>query len=361
MPVTNVPGFRELPRFLLASAFIVLTIVASLWILKPFLPALIWSTLIVVSTWPLMLAVQKRLWEKRGLAVIVMTAALLLVVILPIVLAVLTITEHADDVAARVKGFAQASVPAPPRWVEGLPLIGPKLAAEWQVVAALSSEDLHAQVAPYVKGAAAWMLVKAGGLAAFFLHLVLTVIISVLLYSRGETAASGLRSFACWLAGPRGDQSVTLAGQAIRAVALGVVVTALVQSVLGGIGLAIAGVPFAGFLTAIMFVLGVAQIGAGPVLLAAVVWLYWGGDSWTATAFLVWALFVGSIDNVLRPLLIRSGADLPLVLIFAGVIGGLFAFGVVGLFVGPVVLAIAYTELSAWVSGGAKPGRLPAA
>jgi predicted PurR-regulated permease PerM len=96
----------------------------------------------------------------------------------------------------------------------------------------------------------------------------------------------------------------------------------------------------------------VAQIGAGPVLLLAVAWLYWSGDPWTATALLVWALFVTSIDNVLRPLLIKRGADLPLVLIFAGVIGGLLAFGVVGLFVGPVVLAIAYTEVTAWVADG---------
>ena len=358
--MTTAPWFRELPRFLLAIAFIVLTIIASLWILQPFLPALVWSTLIVVSTWLVLLSVQRRLWGKRSLAVIAMTAALLLVVILPLTLAVLTVTEHADDVAGRLKAFAQAGVPAPPQWVEQVPLVGSKVAAEWRGIAALGSEELQARFSPYVRGTAAWILVKAGGLAAFFLHLALTVIISVLLYSRGETAAAGLRSFARRLAGPRGDQSVTLAGQAIRAVALGVIVTALVQSVLGGIGLAIAGVPFAVLLTALMFVLGVAQIGAGPVLLLAVGWLYWSGDSWTATAFLVWAVFVGSIDNVLRPLLIRSGADLPLVLIFAGVIGGLFAFGVVGLFIGPVVLAIAYTELCAWVSGGdPEPERVP--
>jgi predicted PurR-regulated permease PerM len=132
-------------------------------------------------------------------------------------------------------------------------------------------------------------------------------------------------------------------------VALGVVVTALVQALLGGVGLVVAGVPLAGFLTAVMFVLAVAQIGAGPVLIIATIWLYWKMDTTTATIFLVWAVFVGTIDNVLRPFLIKSGADLPLLLIFAGVIGGLLAFGVVGLFVGPVVLAIAYTEVVAWV------------
>jgi predicted PurR-regulated permease PerM len=350
--MTKIPSFRELPHILLAVLFIALTIIASLWILQPFLPALIWSTLVVVSTWPLLLAAQKRLWGKRGLAVIVMTSALLLVAIVPLALAALTIIEYADDVGEKLKTFAQASVPAPPGWVEGLPLIGRKLAADWQAIAALSPDEVHARVAPYAKDAARWILSKAGSLAMFFIHLLLTLIISALLYYKGEAAANGLRAFARRLAGTRGEQSVTLAGQAVRAVALGVVVTAVVQALLGGVGLAVAGVPLAGFLTALMFVLAVAQIGAGPVLLLSVVWLYWTGETTTATVFLVWSLFVGTIDNVVRPFLIKSGADLPLVLIFAGVIGGLLAFGVVGLFVGPVVLAVAYTELTAWVSEG---------
>lgn len=348
--MTNVPNLHELPRILLAVLFIALMIIAGLWILQPFLPALIWSTLVVVSTWPLMLAVQKRLWGKRSLAVVVMTTALLLIVIVPLALAVLTIMDHADDVGERLKTFVDAGVPAPPGWVERVPIVGRKLAADWQAVAALGTEELRARVAPYAKDAGRWILSKAGSLAAFFLHLLLTVIISVLLYAKGEVAAGGLRAFARRLAGPHGENSITLAGQSIRAVALGVVVTAFVQALLGGIGLAVAGVPLAGLLTALMFVLAVAQIGAGPVLLIAVIWLYSSGDTTTATVFLVWSLFVGTIDNVLRPFLIKSGADLPLILIFAGVIGGLLAFGVVGLFIGPVVLAVAYTELSAWVN-----------
>ena len=348
--MTNGPNLRELPRILLGVLFIVLTIIASLWILEPFLPALIWSTLVVVSTWPLMLAVQKRLWGKRSLAVVVMTTALLLVVIVPLALALLTIIEHSDDLGERLKTLAHASVPAPPGWVERVPIVGRKLAADWQAVAALGPDELQARVAPYAKDAGRWILGKAGGLAAFFLHLVLTLIISALLFAKGEVAAGGVRAFARRLTGARGEQSVTLAGQSIRAVALGVVVTAFVQALLGGIGLAFAGVPLAGLLTALMFVLAVAQIGAGPVLLIAVIWLYASGETTTATVFLVWSVFVGTIDNVIRPFLIKSGADLPLILIFAGVIGGLLAFGVVGLFIGPVVLAVAYTELSAWVS-----------
>jgi predicted PurR-regulated permease PerM len=166
----------------------------------------------------------------------------------------------------------------------------------------------------------------------------------------GETAARGVLKFARRLAGARGDQVVRLAGQAIRGVALGVVVTAVVQSVLGGIGLAIAGVPFAPVLTALMFMLALAQIGPAPVLLGALAWLWWQDSTGWFIAMLIWSIAVGSLDNVLRPILIRRGADLPLLLIFAGVIGGLFAFGLLGLFVGPVLLAVAYTLLDAWVA-----------
>jgi len=344
---------NDLTRTTLAVGFTGGLIIAAFWIMQPFIAAFIWATMIVVSTWPLMRAAQRLLWGRRGLAVIVMTSALLLVVIVPLALAVLTLAEHAGDVGEWLKTFARASVPPPPGWVEGLPLIGPKLAAEWQAIATLGTEDLRASVAPYARDAARWILGKAGTLAAFFLHLLLTVIIAVMLYYKGEEAAAGVRAFARRLAGPRGEQAVTLAGQAIRAVALGVVVTAVVQAVLGGIGLAVAGVPLASFLTALMFVLAIAQIGAGPVLVLAVAWLYWSGSPVWGTAMLVWTLIVGSLDNIMRPLLIKRGADLPLVLIFAGVIGGLLAFGLVGLFVGPVVLAVAYTQLAAWVSEGA--------
>ena len=125
------------------------------------------------------------------------------------------------------------------------------------------------------------------------------------------------------------------------------VVTALVQTVLAGLGLALAGVPFAGLLTGIALLLCIAQIGPVLVLLPAVIWLYWTDASAWGTALLVWTVVLG--DNVLRPILIRKGADLPLLLILAGVIGGLLAFGIVGLFVGPVVLAVAYTLFRQWM------------
>jgi predicted PurR-regulated permease PerM len=163
-------------------------------------------------------------------------------------------------------------------------------------------------------------------------------------------AAHGVDRFARRLAGPQGANAVHLAAQAVRAVALGVVVTAILQSAAGAIGLVIAGVPFVPILTALIFILAVAQVGAAPVLIPAAIWVYARSGAGWGTVFLVWAIFCVTFDNFLRPLLIKRGADLPLLLIFAGVIGGLVAVGVLGLFIGPVVLAVAYTLLVEWVS-----------
>jgi predicted PurR-regulated permease PerM len=175
------------------------------------------------------------------------------------------------------------------------------------------------------------------------------VIVAAVLYATGDSAAAMALRFGSRLAGERGEQSIRLAGQAIRGVALGVVVTALVQALAAGIGLAIVGVPFAVILTAVMFLLAIVQVGVGPILLFAVAWLYWTGNATWGTVLLVWTMLVLPIDNFLRPILIKQGVDLPMLLVIAGVIGGLLAFGLIGIFVGPVVLAVAYTLFTAWI------------
>jgi predicted PurR-regulated permease PerM len=185
-----------------------------------------------------------------------------------------------------------------------------------------------------------------------FVQFLLTVVLAALMYAGGDSAATTVRRFGQRLAGVYGDNAVVLAGQAIRGVALGVGVTAVVQSGLGGVGLAIAGVPFAGLLTAVMLLLCIAQLGPALVLFPAVAWLFWSDQNGWGIFLLVWALVVVTMDNFLRPVLIKRGADLPLLLIFAGVIGGLLAFGLIGIFVGPVVLAVAYTLLDAWIKLG---------
>jgi predicted PurR-regulated permease PerM len=341
---------RDLTRTALAVLFIAILIGFSFWILRPFLGAIVWATMIVVATWPLMVAVQARLWGKRALAVTVMTLALLLVLVVPLSLAIGTIVSNADTIAGWAKSLATFKVPPPPEWLGKLPVVGGKALLAWEQVAAVGIEELAAKAAPYAGSATRWFVAEVGSFGLVFVQFLLTIVIAAIMYANGERAAAGVRRFGRRLAGPRGEDSVRLAGQAIRGVALGVVVTALAQSVAGGIGLAVAGVPFAAILTAVMFMLAIAQLGPVLVLAPAVVWVYWSGSSGWGTFLLIWTIAVGTMDNFLRPILIKKGADLPLLLIFAGVIGGLMAFGLIGIFVGPVVLAVAYTLLEAWVS-----------
>lgn len=342
----------DLTRILLAVLAIGGLIAASYWVLLPFLPALIWAVTIVVATWPAMRAVEARLFGRRGLAVAVMTLAMAVVVAAPIAIAVATIVGHADVVVGWARAVAAHGVPGPPDWVVTVPLVGGRAAEEWRRLAATPPEDLVALSLPYLRAALQWTIARAGGVGALLLQLLLTVALSATLYARGDAAAVWVLAFARRLAGVQGERAAVLSAQAIRAVALGVVVTALAQALVGAIGLLVTGVPYAGLLTALMFLLGVAQVGASPVLLGAVVWLYWSGDAVWGTVMLVWGLVTSSLDNVLRPLLIRRGADLPLLLILAGVIGGLLAFGIIGLFIGPVILAVSYTLLRAWIEAG---------
>jgi predicted PurR-regulated permease PerM len=242
-------------------------------------------------------------------------------------------------------------LPQPPDWVAGLPLVGGKMHALWAQLADAGSQALLERAEPYAAESGRWLLSKLGNVGFMLIQFLLIVILSAVLYAGGEGAAAAVRRFGRRLAGAQGESSVVLAGQAIRGVALGVCVTALVQTVLGGIGLAIAGVPFAALLSAVMLMFCIAQIGPGLILFPAVAWVFWTGDTGWGVFLLVWSLVVTTLDNFLRPVLIKKGADLPLLLIFAGVIGGLLGFGLVGIFVGPVVLAVTYTLLQAWVDG----------
>jgi len=345
---------RDLPRTVLALLLIGVLIIASFWILRPFLLSLVWAMMIVVATWPLMLMVQARL-RRRALAVAVMSGAMLLVFFAPVVLMIDTLADNTDTISRWVHLAASAPIPPPPEWVRGLPLVGDKLAGMWTAIAEAGKGELAARVAPYATDAAKWLARVAGGVGLLGIQLLLTVVFSVILYARGETARETLIKLGRRLASDNGERAVLLAGQAIRAVALGVVVTALVQTVLAGLGLAVAGIPFAGLLTAVILLFCIAQVGPTLVMAPAVIWLFWDEQTGWGSALLVWTIIVGALDNVLRPLLIRRGADLPLLLIFAGVIGGLIAFGIIGLFVGPVVLAVGYTLLTQWMNERGTP------
>lgn len=354
----------DLPRAMIAVVFMALLGGAALWILRPFVPAIVWATMIVVAMWPLMLKAQAKLGGRRWAAVTAMSASLLLAFVVPFSLALSLIVSHSEDIGEWAASLREVRVPAAPSWVADVPVIGPRVARPWNEAAAASPTELAARLEPHARIAAAWLLAQVGSVTLLIGQFLLTVIVAAILFAKGEAAAAGVIVFFRRLAGAHGEKVVLLAGNAIRGVALGVVLTALIQSVLAGAGLAIAGVPFPGLLTAFMFMLAVAQIGPAPVLIPAVIWYFYTSDSTVAPfVLLAWAVFVGVIDNVIRPILIQRGGDMPLLMVFAGVVGGLLSFGLIGIFLGPVVLAVVYTLLKAWVAADPRirPPEAPAA
>ncbi|MFI0843805.1 AI-2E family transporter YdiK [Mesorhizobium sp. IMUNJ 23232] len=349
------PYSQDIGRATLLVLFIGGLLLASFWVLQPFLPAILWATTLVLATWPVMLWVQRHTGNRRAIAVLIMTVAILLVLIIPLWLAVGTVLANIDVISDLIRTALSMRMPSPPDWVKQLPLVGESLAQAWERIRQSGVADLASKLMPYAGALTQWVAAAAGSVGAMFIQFLLTTVIAAVMYAGGERAAAQLVRFGQRLAGDRGEKAVHLAGQAIRSVALGVVVTALAQSVIGGIGLAVVGVPFAALLTALMFVLCLIQVGPALVLVPTVVWLYYSGDAVSGTILLVFTVVATTIDQFIRPILIRRGADLPLLLILAGVVGGLIAFGILGIFIGPTVLAVAYTLLNAWIAEAEGP------
>jgi predicted PurR-regulated permease PerM len=355
--MTMAPAYRDLTRIVFGVLLIGALLAGTFWVMKPFLLALVWASMIVVATWPGLRRLERLLGGRRWLATTVIVLLMLLLAVVPLVAAVSAIVEHAERLQD-IK-VAELHIPPPPDWVAGVPAVGAKVASEWNALATATPEALVAKLAPYVGPVVSWIAAQAGNVGGFAIHLLLAVALCGVLYMTGETAARGVRRFARRLYDERGDQLVVLAGASIRAVALGIVVTALVQTTLAALGLWAAGVPYAGVIAAVILVFCIAQLGPSLPMFGAVAWLFYVDATVAASLLLVWTLVVASLDNVLRPILIRRGADLPLLLIMAGVIGGLLGFGLVGLFVGPVILAVVYTLIGAWVDEQDQP-QLPA-
>jgi predicted PurR-regulated permease PerM len=344
---TPPPAF-DLPRITLGVLAIGVMIAASLWVMLPFLLSVVWAATIVIATWPILTGLQARLGGRRGAAVAILVIALLALVVAPIWVGVEGVASNADRIGEFVRSLATQGFPPPPDWLHRVPLLGERLIDRWQVYTG-NPEAVVTRLQPYAQQTIQWIVSKAGDVGGVIVQLLLMVAVAGILYASGETAARGVLRFLRRLAGERGENSGILAAKAVRAVALGVVVTAVAQTVLAGAGLFLAGVPHASLLAVIVFVLCIAQIGPILVVAPATIWLYSSGSVGRGTLLLVISIVALTLDNVLRPILIKKGADLPLVLILSGVIGGVIGFGVIGLFIGPVLLAVTWTLLVAWV------------
>ena len=271
----NVGPSQDLTRTTLGVLIIGVLLVASLWTMQAFIGPLVWATAIVVATWPLLVWVQRKLGGSRALATTVMTLVMLLIFVVPFWAAIGAMLDASADGVEVVRSYLKTGLGPPPDLARevfrsGVSASPPK----WLELSAGGPEQFAETIRPYVKSVAAWLLAITGGIGGLLGHFLLTVIIAGILYAMARPRLAGVRAFASRLAGERGDAAVILAGQSVQSVALGVVVTALVQTTLVGLGFFVAGIPHPGLLTAIVFVLCIAQVGPFLVLIPAIIWMY---------------------------------------------------------------------------------------
>ncbi|WWO99722.1 MAG: AI-2E family transporter YdiK [Candidatus Dasytiphilus stammeri] len=338
----------DIPQLLFLFMFITILMVTCFWVVQPFIAGFAWASMVVIATWPLFIKLQNLLWRSRILAILIMILMLFLLFIIPITL---LLAGFIDNIIPLIQSLTSGPIKLPQlHFIDNIPLIGEKLYSTWNsILAGEKSNSMIIYAKPYIGKTTGFILLQVAHLARVILHLGLMLLFSILLYWRGEQIGQWILHFAGRLATHRGEAAVLLATKAIRAVALGISVTALVQGILGGVGLAFSGIPYAALLTGILILLGLMQLGTLPVLIPAIMWLYWSGENTSATILMIWSCLVVTLDNILRPVLIRMGADLPMIMIICGVIGGFFTFGMIGLFIGPVVLAISYKLLNVWM------------
>ncbi|VFP84339.1 Putative transport protein YdiK [Candidatus Erwinia haradaeae] len=340
---------KDIPTIVFSFLFIWLMITMCLWILQPFIIGFTWAGMIVIATWPLLLTMEDALWKQRFLAVLVMVLLLILVFIIPIILLINSLIENSGLL---ITWLNSNNLHAPELlWLQTIPIIGYKCYSYYHHLINSSGVALLSQVQPYIVRTTRFFFTQAEHLGFFMIHLGVMLTFSILLYWHGEKIGKTIHQCAFKLASHDGKEVVLLAMQTIRAVALGVVVTACVQGLLGGIGLSISGIPFSTILTVFIIFSCLVQIGPLVILVPAIIWLYWAGDNTGGTVLLIWSGIVCTLETLLRSMLIKKGADLPIILILSGVIGGVLSFGMIGVFIGPVVLAVAYQFMLSWIKG----------
>lgn len=316
-------------------------------IIKPFIGIIIWGIIIAVAVVPVFDRFHRLLGGRKGLAVFLFTVLMLLVLITPVMLLAETVAQGALQLGTALRDQT-LQIPAPPASVAGWPFIGDKLDAFWRLASENLEEALE-QLAPQLKALSRWLLAAAAGAGLGVLKFVVAIIIAGVLMGNAASGQRAAHALFTRLLGTRGDEIAVLAESTVRSVATGILGVALIQSLLAGLGFLAAGIPGAGLLALVCLVLAIIQIGPGLVLLGAVIYVFQGGVSVGAIAFAIWCLFVALIDNVLKPLLLGRGVKVPMLVIFLGAIGGFLSMGIIGLFVGSIVLVLGYTLLMLWM------------
>src|SRR5271165_3753386 len=348
----------QINRALEATIHIGLTVLlaaACLLILRPFIPLLAWGIIIAVAAYPAFKSLQKLMGGRGVVAAVLFTLILLAVLILPVFLLADSLVEGVQAVTAHVKSGA-AIVPPPPPGIAGWPLIGAPLTKVW-LLASRDLTELLKEFAPQIKAALPGVLSATAGLGGTVLQLLLSIVVSGVLLANAQAAYEMTRSLANRLFGEKGPEFQELVGSTIRSVTFGIIGVAIIQSAFAALGFLVVGLPAVGLWAVIFLIAAVLQVGA-VALVPAVIYVFATASTTKAVIFLIWCIIVGLMDNVLKPLLLGRGVAVPIAVVFLGAIGGFVAMGIVGLFVGAIVLSVGYKLFLAWIEGRAAAGTL---
>lgn len=334
---------------LLVQILLLLLLGACLWVLAPFASALFWAAVLAFASWPLMRLLTRWMNGNATLAATALTFIWMVLVAVPLVWLGFNIADQIRELNVLAHSLQVEGLPPPPEWLADVPLIGDRLLVLWVTVDEQGTA-LFASARPYIGQVGNWLLMRSARIGAGMLELALSLVLVFFFYRDGPKLASFVHSLLDRLIGSRSDHYLELVAGTVQRVVNGVIGTAAAQAVLAYIGFSIAGVPGAlllGFLTFAFSFLMVPPLVWGP----SVAWLIWQGEYGMAIFLGVWGMFIISgVDNVLKPYLISRGGNLPLVVVLLGVFGGVLAFGFMGLFLGPTLLAVAYSLLGDWVA-----------
>ena len=333
---------------LLVQILLLVLFGASLWVMAPFWSALFWGAVLAFASWPLMRLLTRLLGGRESLAAGILTLGWMLLVAGPLVWLGLNLADHVRDATTFVKDVQLEGLPEAPAWLAGLPLVGERLVGIWNTIDEQGAAMLVA-IKPYLGQVGNWLLARSAQIGSGILELTLSIVFVFFFYRDGPRLASFVHGLLERLIGERADYYQELVAGTVQRVVNGVIGTAAAQALLALIGFLIAGVPGALVLGLATFLLSLIPMGPPLIWVPATAWLVWKGDYGMAIFLGIWGtLVISGVDNVLKPYLISRGGNLPLVIVLLGVFGGLIAFGFIGLFIGPTLLAIAYGLLVDW-------------
>jgi predicted PurR-regulated permease PerM len=316
-------------------------------LVRPFIPILVWSMVLTVALYPPYDWLSSHLGGRPKLAAATITVVILAIIIGPVTWLGFGLIDGLQGLAGQLSAGTLA-IPSPPEGVKGWPIVGEQIYSLWDN----ASNNLRAvlrELAPHLKPLAGPVLAFAGSAGFGTLKFVAAVVISGFLFHYGPGLVAAVKRIQARLVTHRSQDFVALAGLTIRTVAQGVIGVAVLQALLAGIGLKLAGVPHSGVLAFAVLVLAILQIGSAVVLIPVIIWIWATKDFAVALPLTVYLLVVGFADNVLKPILMGRGLNTPMLVIFIGVLGGMLAHGIIGLFVGPIILAVTWELIMAWI------------